>query len=141
VKYFIAKIFEVYSNNEDFNAVFRTRIYLIAVLTSAFSAVGLVLYETIYNFLTHKKPPLSPFIVIIYLLIVIYFSNKILTAWLTKEKLNDLKSKYNQPRFPPFIVYTLMILLFLILLFSGPFISTLINGGEILGERINGILH
>jgi phosphotransferase system glucose/maltose/N-acetylglucosamine-specific IIC component len=113
--------------------------FLIAVLSSVFLTVGLIAYETINYFLTHKKTPLSPFILMTYLLIVIYLSNKILKRWLTKEKLNGFKNKYQERRLHPFIVYTLMILLMLILLLSVPFISTLIYGGEIFGDRINSL--
>lgn len=141
MNFFIAKIYEVYSKNQDLNALFRTRMYLIALLTSAFSSVSLILFETTSYFLAHKKISLNPLIIITCLLAVVYFSNKFLTKWLTKEKLNEIKNKYKEIQLHPLIVYLFMIVLFLILLLSGPVLSILINGGEFFGERVNGILH
>jgi quinol-cytochrome oxidoreductase complex cytochrome b subunit len=110
------------------------------LLVSALVSIGLIAFETTCNLLLLKKQSLSPFILVIYFLTAIFISNRASKKQLTIEKLQKLKTEYAQRRVHPLILFSFMIVLFLILLFIGPFISVLINGGEIFGERINGII-
>lgn len=140
MNFFIAKIFEMYSNNEDFNAVFRTRIFLTALLVATLSSFALIIFETTSNFIFHKKLPIHPITIAITLSIFIFFSDKYLKKQLTEEKLKHLKAKYQRKRLHALVVYLVMITLFITMLFAGAIFSIIINGGEIFGEKIKGIL-
>ena len=140
MNFLIAQLYNTYKRSGAGNPEFRVRIYLLVLTYAGLLSLFIPSFDITNLFVFDGKLKINLIWLIGFSIIFLYLLNHRYKKLFNKERLMELHTKYKLKPWPSPIVYITSIITYLLVLFLGPILSVLLTGGEILGEKIHGLL-
>jgi hypothetical protein len=137
----IVRLYRSYRLKGDPNPEMKITGYLAMVLYFITWCIILPLIEVINLKFPNNNLKFDRAVWVITSLVISYFYYRVIYKYLfTYKRMKVWEKRYKAFYIPTFLLYTVVILLPVLLMLLGPTLAVLLTGGEILGNKVTGVL-
>lgn len=140
--FLFAKLYQEYKRVDTWNPEERIVLYITFVMQCLVLSLFIPIWEIVSNFMESDNRLLQLTIILFFTILVFTIGRKLINKILFREKkMYLLLEKYKRYSINRILLYLVSIALPIFLLFLGPVIVIFFKGGEVLGMRIEGLIH